>query len=49
MTDASIPLAVVQQIDSACDQFESDWKSGNHPQIVDFLAKVDAAHARELL
>ena len=49
MTDASIPLAVVQQIDSACDQFESDWKSGNHPQIEDFLAKVDAAHARELL
>ncbi|TWU05281.1 Serine/threonine-protein kinase PknB [Symmachiella macrocystis] len=49
MTDDSIPLAVVQQIDTACDKFESEWKSGNHPRIEDFLANAEAPHARELL
>ncbi len=49
MTDDSIPLAVVQQIDTACDKFESEWKSGKHPRIEDYLDHAEAPHAREFL
>ncbi len=47
MTDDFIPLAVVQQIDTACDKFESEWKSGKHPRIEDYLDHAEALSARE--
>ncbi|WP_339911250.1 hypothetical protein, partial [Symmachiella dynata] len=49
MTGDAIPLSVVQQIDTACDKFESEWKSGKHPRIEDYLDHAEAPHAREFL
>ena len=31
------PLAVLQRVDSVCDEFEEIWKSGTPPRIEDFL------------
>ncbi len=51
MAEESKPLEldIAQQIDSACDQFELAWKSGNKPRIEDFLASADKAYAQEFL
>ncbi|MEO2017913.1 MAG: hypothetical protein ABGZ53_26475 [Fuerstiella sp.] len=47
--NTSLPTAVKRQIDHICDDFESAWKSDNHPRIEDLLVQMPAKGRSQLL
>jgi serine/threonine-protein kinase len=49
MADASPDLALAEQIDSVCDQFERDFRAGQQPRLEQFLAAADVQLRSTLL
>lgn len=41
MSETNVTLLQARRVDSACDEFESAWKAGRHPQIDDYVARAD--------
>ncbi len=42
-------LTLARHIDSVCDRFEQDWKSGSRPQIEQFLSRTQGQERAQLL
>ncbi len=49
MDFGSLPWAVVEQIDQACDEFESAWREDRRPRIEDYLERTDSEGRSTLL
>jgi serine/threonine protein kinase/WD40 repeat protein len=47
--DTSLPVQILERIDSVCRDFERAWRSGDHPRIEDYLAAAAGVERRELL
>jgi hypothetical protein len=46
---AAPPLADLQYIDAACDQFEAAWRAGRRPELASYLADAPARIRAPLL